>query len=68
MTRKFGQRGDVNESAVQVEVRSGRGFSGAVSLIEVTLPSGGRLRLTLDDADRLLAALSAEIERLRDPA
>jgi YD repeat-containing protein len=65
MTQKFGKVADVDGS---VTVRTTRGLSANVQLLEVTLPSGGRLRLTLDDADRLLAALSAEIERLRGPA
>jgi NH3-dependent NAD+ synthetase len=65
MTRKFGQRGDVVGS---VEVRSGRGFSRAISLIAVTLPSGETLQLSLDDARAVCDAIQAEIDRVRGPA
>jgi hypothetical protein len=65
MTQKFGQPGDVDGS---LTVRTSRGFSANISLVDVILPSGGRLRLTLEDADRLRAALAAEIERVRGPA
>jgi hypothetical protein len=68
MARKFGQRGDVNGSAGQVEVRSGRGFSRAVSLIAVTLPSGESLQLSLDDALAVCEAIQAEVARVRGPA
>lgn len=65
MARKFGQRGGVNGS---VEVRSGRGFSRAVSLIAVTLPSGESLQLSLDDALAVCEAIQAEVARVRGPA
>ncbi len=65
MTQKFGQPGDTDGS---LTVRTSRGFSANLSLVEVILPSGGRLRLTLDDAERLRSALAAEIDRARGPA
>ena len=65
MTRKFGQRGNV---AGSVEVRSARGFSRAISIIAVTLPSGETLQLSLDDARAVCDAIQAEIDRVRGPA